>query len=90
MLDRMPSLRWIAARVGMTERTLQRQLAAKGTPFSDLVRGALLQRAFELLLDDSRSITQIAAQLDYSDAAHFSRAFRRWTGLSPQAWRERA
>jgi AraC-like DNA-binding protein len=40
-----------------------------------------------LLRDPARSIDEIAARLGYSDAANFTRAFRRWTGMTPRAFR---
>jgi AraC-like DNA-binding protein len=36
---------------------------------------------------NSRSIAQIAVRLGYSDPSHFSRAFRRWEGISPRSYR---
>ena len=88
LIERLPSIAWVARKMGMAERTLQRHLANNGTRFSALLQTALQRRASDLLLQEKYSITEIASSLGYSDAAHFSRAFKRWTGLSPQAWRE--
>jgi AraC-like DNA-binding protein len=45
-------------------------------------------RAVHLLEAHRLSITQIALELGYADAAHFTRAFQRWTGVTPSAYRQ--
>ena len=40
-----------------------------------------------MLADNQLSITQIALELGYSDAANFTRAFRKISGVSPSQWR---
>lgn len=47
-----------------------------------------LKRARMLLFDNNLSIQQVGEKLGYSDVAHFSRQFKRWTSLSPQAYRQ--
>ena len=77
----------VAATLGISERSLHRRLAAEGQPFRQLderVRGRLAER---LLGDSDLGLDAIAAQLGYSEAASFSRAFKRWTGLAPSRWR---
>lgn len=88
LTERLPSITWVARKLDVSERTLQRQLEAAGSRFTKLVESAVQRRAFELLQDGSRSITSVALLLGYSDAAHFTRAFKRWVGMSPQAWRD--
>ncbi|WP_341708616.1 AraC family transcriptional regulator [Halopseudomonas sp.] len=83
----MPRAVEVAAALGMSERSLHRRLAAEGQPFRQLderVRGRLAER---LLGDSDLGLDVIAAQLGYSEAASFSRAFKRWTGLAPSHWR---
>lgn len=87
MLESYPRIDWIASKLGMTRRTLQRRLASHGTTFSRLVDDMLSERAAYLLAHGNQPITDIAHQLGYSDAAHFSRAFSRWTAQSPSAFR---
>lgn len=68
-------------------RTLRRRLAAQGSSFRTLgeeVRGEI---ARQLLADTNLTATEIAAALEYADASAFTRAFRRWTGTPPTAWR---
>lgn len=46
-----------------------------------------LKRAKTLLLDGEMSVQRVAESMGYSDTAHFSRQFKRWTGMSPVAYR---
>lgn len=87
LTERLPRIGWVAGKLGISERTMQRKLNAAGSGFSELVQAAQQQRAFDFLLERQWSIANIAFKLGYSDAAHFSRAFKRWTGLSPTTWR---
>ncbi len=87
LLGRYPSLAWVCRRMGISGRTLQRQLQMRGVRFSDLLQGVLQKRAFILLRTTGQTVTEVAAQLGYNDPAHFTRAFERWTGMSPRGWR---
>lgn len=73
----------VAKRLSMSPRTLKRRLAEQGTTFSDLIDSARRQRALALLEDRRDSLDAIADKLGYCDTASFSRAFRRWTGMTP-------
>lgn len=77
----------VAALFSMHRRTLTRRLAAYGTSFSDLVEEGRLDIARRMLQDTTLDVSHIAATLDYADASAFTRAFRRWTGTTPAAWR---
>jgi len=74
----------------MTRRSLQRLLTKHGTSFNRLAEEALMRRAIQRLGDGEAAITGIALELGYADAAHFTRAFRRWTGMPPSVYRHRA
>lgn len=87
LLERRPTLARIGTRSGLAERTLQRRLSNVGLSYSDLLRNVLQRRAVRLLCQTDRSISDIAAMLGYDDAAHFSRAFARWSGTAPTHWR---
>ncbi|HEY8088848.1 MAG TPA: AraC family transcriptional regulator [Polyangiaceae bacterium] len=83
------SLPEVARRVGTSTRTLKRRLAEQRTTFSEVLEEARRQRAL-LLLDDRRvPIAEVADRLGYSDVSNFTRAFRRWTGRTPAAFRTR-
>ena len=71
----------------MPVRTLQRRLASAGVTYSDLVLEIRLKRARELLGDQSKPIEQIAVTLGYSDASNFTRAFKKWSGVTPARYR---
>ncbi len=79
----------VAAKLHLSTRTLKRRLADRGTSFSDLLEEVRRERALRLLRSDRHSIEEIAARLEYSDAANFTRAFRRWMGTTPAAYRKR-
>ena len=82
------SMEKMASRLGMSTRTLRRQLAQEGTTFQDIISDILKKKAFDLLTTTSLPIEEIAAQLGYSDAANFYHAFKKWTGMSPVEYRK--
>jgi AraC-like DNA-binding protein len=77
------SLKDVARDMGMSERTLRRQLQDAGTSFSELVNRARLGLAKDWLSDTNFDLKHISFLLGYSEPAAFSRAFKRWTGSSP-------
>jgi len=83
LLEGHPKIDWIASKLETNRRSLQRSLDAEGCNYSVLLDGLLKDRAVALLQSTDRKLTEIALQLGYSDGAHFSRAFRRWTGVAP-------
>ena len=89
LLESYPRIDWVASKLGMTRRSLQRRLSERGTTFSRLLDDMLRDRARTLLAVPCVPITDIAMRLGYTDTAHFSRAFRRWTGMSPSSYRNR-
>ena len=68
-------------------RTLNRRLRSQGTGFHTLVEEARYQIARQLMSDTRIPLAQVAAALDYSEPSAFTRAFRRWSGMSPTEWR---
>lgn len=89
MATELPSLATTAAAVRMPERTLQRRLADEGVSHSALVDEVRRNLALEYLGDPNASVTDIAYRLHFADPAAFYRAFKRWTGESPVAYRRR-
>ncbi len=79
----------IADAIGMSARTLQRRLTKNGLKFHDLLDQAKFEHAKDKLQNSQTPITKIADSLGYSDAAHFTRAFRRWSGVSPSVFRKK-
>ncbi|MEM8574137.1 MAG: AraC family transcriptional regulator ligand-binding domain-containing protein [Pseudomonadota bacterium] len=90
LLQDYPRVDWVAKKMGLTRRTLQRRLKEADVTFSDIAKRVICDSAKELVGGTARPITDIALSLGYSDPAHFSRAFRQWTGLSPVAYRRDA
>lgn len=76
-----------AKRLHMSGRTLKRRLREHGATFSQLVEEQRRHMATLLLRSPDPSIEEIADRLGYSDPANFTRAFRRWTGRTPRAFR---
>ena len=85
--SRNPTIERVAVTTGISKRTLQRFLGSKATTYSKLVDQVRYNMAVPLLADPSNSITEIACDLGYANVAHFSRAFKRITGLSPRNYR---
>jgi AraC-like DNA-binding protein len=79
----------IAGALGLSVRTLRRRLCAEGKPYRAVVNDALAIVAKHQLRSTLRTIQEIAHELGFSDASTFHRAFKRRTGMTPQAYRER-
>ncbi len=88
--DGAPSQQQIAASLNLSNRTLQRRLRDEGTSFLDLLQDTRLQLAHKYLRQRKRSVVETAYMLGFSEPSTFSRAFKRWTGMAPAAYRERA
>ncbi len=82
-----PHLSLVAEIVGMSERTLQRRLAQSGSTYSEIVQEARFSIASDLLADSDLNIADIAFAAGYENAPHFSRAFKRLTGMTPRDYR---
>jgi AraC-like DNA-binding protein len=77
----------VAQTLAIDKRTLTRRLRAEATSFKVVVNQTRFSMAKQLLADTNLSLTDIAAALDFSEAAAFTHAFRRWAGTTPSAWR---
>lgn len=85
--DGPPSIAEIAATLAMSPRTLQRRLAAQGCTFQDLVEKARHELSTRLLADTHYSLAEIAFLTGFSEQSAFSRAFKRWSGMTPGSYR---
>lgn len=88
LCDGEPSLAAIAGQVHVSARTLNRRLADEGTTFRDLLTQVRRSQAQEHLAERRLAIAEIAFLVGFSEASAFHRAFRRWTGVTPAAWRK--
>lgn len=79
----------VARRLATTPRTLQRRLARTGTSFELLCDDVRRHAAEHYLVDPTLSIAEVSYLLGYSEPAAFHRAFKRWHGTTPQAFRAR-
>ncbi|MBL9054563.1 MAG: AraC family transcriptional regulator ligand-binding domain-containing protein [Tabrizicola sp.] len=82
------SLQEAAVMLGLSPRSLQRRLAAIGTTFEETLDGWRQQMALSILSEPDAKTMLTATRLGYTDASHFIRAFRRWTGVSPRDFRD--
>jgi AraC-like DNA-binding protein len=87
--DGHPRIDHAATALGVSVRTLQRRLGDNGLRFEHLVQHMRYDIAADLLARTDAKIIGIALDLGYSDHAHFTRAFRKWAGVSPLEYRRR-
>jgi AraC-like DNA-binding protein len=89
-LDKMnafPTLPIMAKAMASSPRTINRQLAQLNTTYQQILDDARREKAIDLLSYSTINIEHIATQLGYNDPSNFGRAFRRWLGKSPRAFR---
>lgn len=82
-----PRIENIAQSLGMSVRTLQRRLDDEKTSFQAVVEGVREGLARQHAQRGELSSPQMASALGYADVTSFLRAFKRWTGMSPQEFR---
>jgi AraC-like DNA-binding protein len=79
----------VARSLNMSTRTLQRRLAACGHSLADVRDQVRFQLAAEALQSRRLSIEEIGELLGFSDRHSFTRAFKRWSGLTPSTYRKK-
>lgn len=82
-----PTLDTISGILHTTPRTIQRKLAKENISFQELLDDVRISVSSEYLIATQLTIEEISGRVGYSDAAAFSNAFKRWTGVSPNAYR---
>lgn len=82
-----PSIERVAEALHSSVRTLQRRLAERGLNFQDLLEDTRFRMAKEYLSDRRLQLSEVAQLLGYSEQSAFNRAFKRWSGSTPRAWR---
>ena len=78
----------IAATLGISSRTLQRNLTAEGTRFNQELQNVQKILAFGYLKNPDMTTDDVAYLLGYSEVSSFSRAFKKWTGQTISEYRE--
>lgn len=86
LTDGKVTLPELAPRLHMSARTLQRRLADEGTSLQTELEEVRRQQAL-YFLENGTPIAELSWLLGYSDPSVFHRAFKRWMGTSPEAWR---
>jgi len=80
----------VARALYMSSRKLQRQLQSAGTTFNTILNETRQDLAQKYLGNQDTSITEIAFLLGFSESSAFSRAFKRWMGVTPSEFRKNA
>jgi AraC-like DNA-binding protein len=83
------SLDLAAQLAGTSARTVRRRLKEEGSGWRTLHDDLLVHASLPMLIEPTTPIAEIALRLGYSDHAHFTRAFKRWTGQAPSELRQR-
>lgn len=83
-----PVLEEVAEKLGLSSWSLQRRLREESISFTALVDNVRCEKATHYLQNRQLSISEMALLLGYSEVSAFSRAFRRWFGISPRQWRQ--
>jgi AraC-like DNA-binding protein len=83
-----PTLEQIARRLRMSARTLHRRLDQEGTSFRRILAEVRREVAARHLREPQLAVGEIAFLLGFSEASAFHRAFKRWTGHAPRAYRD--
>jgi AraC-like DNA-binding protein len=81
------SITTVAPRLGLSQRTLQRRLENEGSTFGDVLDRVRRDLGLRYLEDGKLTLAEIAYLLGYSEPSPFHRAFKRWTGSTPQSLR---
>jgi AraC-like DNA-binding protein len=87
LLREAPTTERVAAKLGLTVRSLSRRLEKEGSSVGMILDSVRYASARELLTVTRLSIGEISDALAYGHPSAFVTAFRRWSGTTPQAWR---
>ncbi len=76
----------ISRRFSMTEKAFNQAIRREGFIYKELVEQCLITYSKEMLLDGSVRVCELAKTLGYESDSSFTRAFKRWVGISPKKW----
>ena len=83
----VPQLSEVAKNMGLGGRTFQRRLSERGHSFQSLTDESRRKLAQQLIQSSNYSFSEIAFLTGFSEQSAFSRAFKRWSGQTPKAYR---
>jgi AraC-like DNA-binding protein len=84
----LPRMSDIARQLGLSARSLHRRLAEHGLSFQSLTEETRREIATAMLHEDRYALSEIAFLTGYSEQSAFNRAFKRWMGVTPAAYRK--
>jgi len=87
MNNGIPSKELIAEQLGVSGRTLQRQLEQEGVVYKDLLKHTRQEMAEYYLQKTSLTIEAISKKIGFADVRSFQRSFKQWTGSTPGSYR---
>ncbi|MEG0653312.1 MAG: AraC family transcriptional regulator [Acinetobacter sp.] len=90
LLDRVdcfPTAQEMAERLHLSKRTLYRRLAELNVSYQDILDSTRRRLADEYLQGTTLTVDEIAQRLGFSDTSNFRKAYRHWTGISPNEYR---
>jgi AraC-like DNA-binding protein len=85
--DRWLDIEDASAVADTSTRTMQRRLLEEKTSYSHILEATRAEIAADLLENTDATMSEIAHSLGYKHQAHFTRAFRRWSGMPPSEFR---
>ncbi|HBM49958.1 MAG TPA: AraC family transcriptional regulator, partial [Marinobacter sp.] len=84
----MPDFDWIALELHTSPQTLRRRLKQENTSFQEIKDLLRRDMAIYYLSHQELPINDIAERVGFTEPSTFHRAFKKWTGVTPGAWRE--
>ncbi|MEM7016078.1 MAG: AraC family transcriptional regulator [Pseudomonadota bacterium] len=84
---KFPDIKQVANQLHVSERTLKRRLMSESTSFRALCNEVKNVLACQYLKTTELTVAEIASLLDYTETVSFRRAFVRWNGITPSAYR---
>ncbi|BES72027.1 AraC family transcriptional regulator [Marinobacter nanhaiticus D15-8W] len=84
----VPDFEWIASELHVSPQTLRRRLKQENTSFQEIKDLLRRDLAIYHLGKKERAINDIAHLVGFTEPSTFHRAFKKWTGMTPGAWRE--
>jgi len=90
LIDLLPSGKadqeLVSSRLNRSSSTLQRQLQGEGITYREVLESTQRNLAETYLREQKHSHAQIAYLLGFSEQSNFSRAFKRWTSMTPRQY----